>query len=181
MKIDLKNFQNRWYYPGPLYKRILWHIIGSIFINSYLMVPMALKKMILIAFGAKIGKGFVIKPKVNIKYPWFLEVGNYVWIGEEVWIDNFILVKISDNVCVSQGALLLTGNHNYKSKDFDLMIKPITIKEGAWVGAKSVVCQGVTMEEYSLLTVSSVATSSLNAFGIYQGNPAKFIRIREIN
>ena len=46
------------------------------------------KRFLLRLFGAKIGKGVVIKPCVNIKYPWKLRIGNYVWIGENVWIDN---------------------------------------------------------------------------------------------
>ena len=93
----------------------------------------------LVAFGARIGKGFVIKPAVNIKYPWKLKVGDDVWIGENVWIDNIGNVTIGSNVCISQGAMLLTGNHNYKSETFDLMIKPIVVEEGVWIGAKATI------------------------------------------
>ncbi len=74
--------------------------------------------------------------------------------------------------------MLLCGNHNYKSETFDLMIGKIVLKEGAWVGAQSVVCPGVTLHEYSLLTVNSVATKDLEANGIYSGNPAVFKRKR---
>lgn len=67
-------------------------------------------------FGAKIGKGVFIKPLVNIKYPWNLDIGDYTWIGENVWIDNLTQVKIGSNVCISQGAMLLCRNHNYKKR-----------------------------------------------------------------
>lgn len=128
-------------------------------------------------FGAKIGRNVVIKPKVNIKYPWKLSVGNHCWIGESVWIDNLDQVIIEDNVCLSQGAFLICGNHNYKTSSFDLMIAPITLKQGSWVGAKSIVGPGVTLESHAVLSLGSVASASLEAFSIYRGNPA--IKIKE--
>jgi putative colanic acid biosynthesis acetyltransferase WcaF len=76
--------------------------------------------------------------------------------------------------------MLLCGNHNYKKSTFDLMVGNITIEEGAWVGAQAVVCPGVRLGSHSILTVGSVATSSVPAFSIYQGNPAQKIREREI-
>ena len=53
----------------------------------------------------------------------------------------------------------------------------IHIEEGAWVGAKAVVCPGVTMKSHSVLAVGSVASADLEAYGIYRGNPA--IKIKE--
>jgi len=121
----------------------------------------------------------LIKPGVNIKYPWFLEIGNNTWIGEQVWIDNLGLVKIGSNVCISQGAMLLCGNHNYKKSSFDLIVEPIAIEDGAWVGAQSLVCPGVVMEIDSILTAGSIAVGTLEAGGIYKGNPALLVKTRE--
>lgn len=141
---------------------------------------MALKVALLRLFGAKIGQSVTIKPGVNVKYPWFLAIGNHVWIGEEVWIDNLTQVTIHDNVCLSQGAMLLTGNHDYRRRAFDLVVKPITLEEGVWIGAKAVVCPGIHCHSHALLAVGSVATRPLEAYGIYQGNPAVWVRKREI-
>ena len=140
-----------------------------------------MKRGILRLFGAKIGSGVIIKPKVSIKYPWKLEIGSNSWIGENVWIDNLDSIKIGANCCVSQGALLLCGNHNYKKSTFDLIVQPITLEDGAWVGARATVVQGVVMKSHSILAVNSVATSNLDAYSIYQGNPAVKIRERKIN
>lgn len=160
---------------------LLWYFVNVFFFRSYLFPVSRLKKNILVFFGAKIGKGLVLKPGVNIKYPWFLEIGDYVWIGEGVWIDNLTNVKIGSNVCISQGAMLLTGNHNYKKTTFDLIVGTITIEDGVWVGAKSVVCPGITCKTHSILTVGSVAVKNLDAYYIYQGNPAEKIRERIIS
>jgi putative colanic acid biosynthesis acetyltransferase WcaF len=132
-------------------------------------------------FGAQIGTGVVIKPAVNIKYPWRLKIGNHVWIGEQVWIDNLENITIGDHVCISQGAMLLCGNHNYKRTTFDLLVGKIVLEDGAWIGAQTVVCPGVTCKSHSLLTVGSIATSNLNAYTIYQGNPAVAIKERVIS
>ena len=180
LKTDLSKFNNSWYYAGNKIKVIGWFLVSSVTINSYFPIPMFIKKRILTLFGARIGQNFVIKPKVNIKYPWFLEIGNNVWVGEDVWIDNFTTVKLYDNTCVSQGALLLTGNHNYKKTTFDQIIGEIHIEEGAWVGAKSIVCPGVRLHSHAVLAVGSVATQNLTAYSIYQGNPAVKVRERSI-
>ena len=131
-------------------------------------------------FGAKIGTKVVIKSRVEIKYPWKLTIGDYAWIGEHVWIDNLDHVSIGDHTCISQGALLLTGNHDYKKSSFDLMVKPIVIEEGAWIGAKAVVTQGVTVGSHALLTVGSVASRNLEPFSVNKGNPAIKVKDRKI-
>ncbi len=177
---DLSRFNNSWYQPGPRWKVLLWFFVNTLVLKNYLPIPVLIKIKVMQLFGAKIGHHVMIKPNVNVKYPWFLEIGNYVWIGEGVWIDNFSMVIIKDNACLSQGAMLLTGNHNYQLPTFDLMPKPITIEEGAWVGARTVVCPGVVCKSHSVLAVGSVATRSLEPYGVYQGNPANFVRKREI-
>lgn len=179
-KTDLSSFENKWYRPGSKLKIGIWYLINLLFFKSSLNPFSKLKVLLLRLFGAKVGKGVVIKPNVNIKYPWFLELGNHVWIGEEVWIDNLTKVVIQSNVCISQGAMLLTGNHNYKKSSFDLIVGDITLEEGVWIGAKSVVCPGVTCHSHSVLAVGSVATKNLEAYTIYQGNPALSVRKREI-
>jgi putative colanic acid biosynthesis acetyltransferase WcaF len=179
-KINLSDFKNDFYKPGRSMVIIaFWYIVNLMFFKSFFS-NYAVKRVLLRMFGAKVGKGVVIKPHVSIKYPWHLVIGNYVWIGEEVWIDNLAKVTLKDHSCVSQGAMLLCGNHNYKKSSFDLLVGDITLEEGAWAGAKTVVCPGVKLGSNSLLTVGSIATSSLEADWIYQGNPAKKIKPRII-
>lgn len=180
LNTDLSKFNNDWYKPGrTLFIRALWYIISATFFKSSfpLYGP---KRAFLKLFGAKIGKGLIIKPHVSIKYPWRLTVGDHVWIGEYVWIDNLANVTLKSHSCISQGAMLLCGNHNYKKIAFDLMVKEITLEEGSWAGAQTVICPGVKLGSHSLLTVGSVATVSLEPRWVYQGNPAVKVKERVI-
>ncbi len=179
-RTDLSSFSNPEYNPGASFlTRGIWHLVSAAFFQSRFPVN-GVKVLLLKFFGAKLGKGVVIKPSVNIKSPWLLTVGNYCWIGEHAWIDNLVPVSLGDNCCISQGAMLLTGNHNYKKSTFDLITGEIHLEEGVWIGAKAVVCPGVKCRSHALLTVGSVATSTLEAYSIYQGNPAVKVRERVV-
>ena len=127
-KTDLSTFNNKNYKSGNIFARVLWYFINIIFFKSSWFPFSGIKIFILRLFGAKIGSGVVVKPSVNIKYPWKLEIGNYVWIGEYVWIDNLDNVIIANNSCISQGAMLLCGNHDFSSSTFDLITKSIVIE-----------------------------------------------------
>ena len=177
MKTDLSKFDNSWYDAGSSLKRGTWFMINALIFQNPIVPFVGLKRLLLRVFGAKIGKGVIIKPTVNIKYPWNLTIEDYAWIGEHVWIDSLGKVFIGKSACISQGALILSGNHDYKKENFDLIIKEIRIEDGVWIGAKSVVCQGVVCKSHAVLTVGSVATKDLEAYSIYQGTPA--VKLRE--
>ena len=179
IKTDLSTYDNSWYSPKAGWlKRILWYFTNQLVFNHGLFPVSSVKISLLRLFGAKVGIGVHIKPSVNIKYPWLLKIGNNTWIGEHVWLDNLTAVEIGNNVCLSQGAMLLTGNHNYKQSTFDLMVGEIVLEDGVWIGAKSVVCPGIRCFSHSILSVNSVATKNLDPYGIYQGNPAVKIKTR---
>ncbi len=177
---NLRSYNNSWYKPGSKLKIISWYFLNILFFLNPLNPWSGLKVFLLRLFGAKIGQRVFIKPGVNIKYPWLLEIGNDVWIGENVWIDNLAMIKIASNVVLSQGAMLLCGNHNYKKSTFDLMLGEITLETGSWVGAKAIVCANVILHTHAVLSVGSVAASDLDPYTIYSGIPAKKIRARII-
>lgn len=178
MTTDLASYNNDWYQPGPFLKRGLWHLCNFLFLRVSLIPLYGFKVWLLQVFGAGIGTGVIIKPGVSIKYPWFLHIGDHCWLGEKVWIDNHTTVRLGNHVCLSQGALLLCGNHDYSSPSFDLIIKPVVLEDGVWIGAQAIVCPGVTCASHAVLTAGSVATQSLDAYGIYQGNPCVRVRGR---
>lgn len=181
LQVDFSKYTLGDYNPGRnFFIRAIWFLTNAIFIRGYWNPSSGFRRFLLRLFGARIGKGVVIRPGVNIKFPWFLEIGNYSWIGENVWIDNLVQVKIGQNCCLSQGSMLLTGNHNYKLVHFPAFFGEIHLEDGSWVGAKAMVGPGVTLKTHSVLSIMSVATSDLDPYIIYSGHPAVAVRKREI-
>lgn len=177
---NLSAFSTGDYQNGSLFKIICWSLISCLFFDTVFPWPYAFKTILLRMFGAKAGMGLVIKTKLRIKNPWRFTAGDHCWIGESVWIDNLENVVLGNHVCLSQGAMLLTGNHDYTRIDFPYRLGKITLEDGVWIGAQSVVCPGVSCKSHSVLTVNSVATNNLQSWGVYCGNPAVFVRVRAI-
>lgn len=178
LQTNLSNYNKASYHPGGSgLKRFLWFYINALLFKTSLIPVSTVKVGMLRLFGARIAKGVVIKPCVNIKYPWHLTIGQNAWIGEQVWIDNLVTVTIGANACISQGAMLITGSHNYKKPTFDLLTGPIALAEGVWIGAGAIVNRNITAASHAVLTAGSVANNNLEAYGVYQGNPA--VKIRE--
>ena len=159
-------------------KELIWMLIRSIFFQSPLPWPRSMKRALLRWFGAKVGKGVVIKPRVTIHFPWKLQIGDYSWVGEEVFILNFEPCIIGSHCCISQRAFLCGGNHDFRASDFKYRNGPITIDDGAWIGAQTFVGPDIEVAKECVITAGSVVTKSLPEKMIYSGNPCQPIRPR---
>lgn len=180
-QVDLSAYKTIGFERGASFiKEGLWLLISLFLFRFCPFQFSALKRIVLRCFGAQIGVGVVIKPGVRITFPWKLTLGDFVWLGEGIWLLNLAPITIESHVCVSQQAFICTGNHNYKSSTFDLLVLPIIVERGAWVGAGAWVGPGVIIGNHAVLTANSVAAKSLNPYGIYQGNPAQLVRMRVI-
>lgn len=157
-----------------------WYLVHVLCFKSGLVPFSSILVGILRVFGAEIGKDVRIKPGIHIRYPWKLQLGDHSWLAD-CYIDNLDLVSIGKNVCISQQAMLMTGNHDYKSSTFDLVTKPIVLEDGVWIGAKSLVTPGVRAASHAVLTAGSTAVKNLDAYVVYQGNPALKVRIRRFS
>ena len=163
------------------FKQLAWYFTNVFFFKNSLNISSGLKVFLLKLFGAGIGKGVVVKPKVNVKYPWKLTIGNNTWIGEETWIDNLSEVYIGESVTLSQGAMILTGSHDHSKETFDFISLPVVLEDGCWIGARAVVYGGVTCGTHSILGINAVAENKLEPYTIYKGNPAIPVLKRVIN
>ena len=180
MQVDLSKFD-----PGngldrgkPRIIEACWYLLKLLFFLSGFPWPSRVRTRLLRIFGAKLGVGVVIKPRVNIHFPWKLVIGDNVWIGEEAFILNFELISIESNVCISQRAFLCGGNHDYRDLSFKYRNQSIFIKEGAWVGANVFIGPGVTINENVVLSAGSVVYKDMPKSMVCSGNPCRPIKQR---
>lgn len=178
-RVRLRQYDNSWYHPGRSRGwQIAWFFLGLPILRCPLIPSSSLRVRVLRFFGARIAEGVVIKPGVRVKYPWRLQVGKDCWLGEDCWIDNLQTVDLGNDVCISQGAYLCTGNHDWSDPAFELLIEGIALKDGAWVGAKAVLAPGVVLGECSVAAAGSIVNKSIPDFEVHAGNPAQFVRRR---
>ncbi len=177
--VQLALYDNSWFDPGGTrLKRTAWFLLGKPLLRSAWIPSSAMRVWLLRWFGATIGQGVVLKPSLEVKYPWHLKIGDHCWVGEYVWIDNLATVRLGANVCVSQGAYLCTGNHDWSDPHFGLRVSPITVEDGGWVGAKAILTPGAYLGVCSIAAAGSVISGKVPDRQIYAGNPASFVRLR---
>jgi putative colanic acid biosynthesis acetyltransferase WcaF len=174
--VSLAKYSAGGYTPGKsAVARTLWYLVSLVVFESGWFPLYGLKRVLLRSFGASVGRAVVVKPHVRIKYPWLLRIGDDCWIGESVWIDNLAVVRLGNDVCLSQGAYLCTGSHDYRRPTFDLIVKPIVIEAGAWVAAHAVVLPGVTIGEGAVIAAGSIAANDVPGGVIVGGSPCRVI------
>ena len=157
LMIDLYKFSNATYCRGaPKWKEVLWWLCRSLCFAPWFPVPSPVKVAALRFFGAKVGRGVVIRSRVNVTMPWRLELGDHVWLGDEVFILSLDRVKIGSNVCISQRAFLCTGDHDFARETFDLVTRPITIGDGCWIAAGAFIGPGAVVEAGSMVKAGEI-------------------------
>jgi UDP-2-acetamido-3-amino-2,3-dideoxy-glucuronate N-acetyltransferase len=109
-------------------------------------------------------------------------LGDYVYVGRGVKIGNN--VKIQNRATVYEGVTIedkvFVGPHVTFTNDLyprsfntDWKITPTHVKEGASIGARTVIVCGVTIGEYALIGAGSVVTTDIPAHALAYGNPAR--------
>lgn len=161
-------------------KRAVWHVVNALVLQNPLSVSKRVKVFTLRAFGAKVGKGVVLKTGISVKSPWNLEIGDNTWIGERSWIDSLAPVKIGSNVCLSQDTYLCCGNHDWSDTAFGKTVKPIVVEDGAWIASRAVVMGGVTIGNHAVVAACSLLSRNAEPYTIYGGTPAVALKQRVV-
>jgi putative colanic acid biosynthesis acetyltransferase WcaF len=176
--IDLRSARNADdFRERPRLVQALWVLVETLLVSNPLVLSSAVRRWALRCFGARIGRGVIIRSRVRVKYPWKLSVGDWSWIGEGVWIDNHGYVHVGSHCVLSQEVFITTGSHDYLST-MDLIVEDVRVEDGAWLTARVIVNRGVNVGRSSLVTPGSVVTRDIPAGKIFGGAPAKFLKSR---
>jgi putative colanic acid biosynthesis acetyltransferase WcaF len=157
-----------------------WILAEWAFITNALQPSSAVRRIVLRAFGAQVGKRVLIRSRVRVKFPWNLSIGDDCWIGEGAWFHNQARLTIEHDVAISQETFISTGSHAFR-KDMSLEVSPIHIKSGAWITSRAIVLRGVTIGHNALITPGTVVRSNVPDGMIVSGNPGQVVgpRFRE--
>jgi putative colanic acid biosynthesis acetyltransferase WcaF len=162
----------------PFWYEAAWYLVKCVFFLSPVPWPTKLKRWLLVRFGARVGTGLVLRPRVNFHMPWKLVIGDHCWIGEGCEFLNLEPIVLSDHVVVSHRVYLAAGNHDWEDHTMPYRNAPITIERGAWVASCAFVGPGVTVGEHSIVGAGSVVTRSVPPWTVVQGNPATVVKAR---
>ena len=161
--------------------RLVWIIVWVLFFRS---TPYFLfsrwRQFLLRLFGAKINSEVQVFPSCRIWAPWNLSFGIHNAIDDGVTLYSIDKITIGDKVAISRNAFICTASHDISGLDLPLITKPITICDGAWIGLGAYVGPGVTIGEGAVVGAHAVVTKDVEPWAVVCGNPAKFIKKRQI-
>lgn len=179
-QIDISQYKNALSRKNQVL-RLLWTIVWTVFARP---IPRSLlsgwKRFLLRCFGAKVHKTAIIYSNVRIYMPWNLEMGKYSCLAPEVDCYNADKIRIGAHTTVSQKSYLCTASHDITKLNIPLITKPIIIEDQAWVGADTFISMGVTIGQGAVVGARAAVFKDVEPWTVVGGNPAKFIKKREI-
>lgn len=93
-------------------------------------------------------------------------------------VDKIIL---EEEAAVSQYVHLCTASHDINSPDRRLLHEPTNLCRGSWVFSGAFIGPGVEIGERAVFAARSVVVKSVKAGQVVGGNPAKFLKRRDIS
>ena len=138
------------------------------------------RRLVLRAFGARVGSGVRVHGSVRIWLPGNLELGDNCLIGPGVHLYNQGRISIGARSVVSQGAHLCASTHDIADPHFQLLLRPVTIGTRAWVAAEAFIGPGVTVGDRAVIGARAALFEDAEADGVYSGNPARLLKQRHL-
>ena len=176
---DLSRYNSPFDRGKPQWFILLWWLVEGIVFPLTLHNLNGVRASILRLFGAKVGKGVVIRSSVRVLYPWKVEIGDYSWLGDDVYLYSLDRIKIGNHSVISQKCYLCTGSHDRHDPYFGLQIAPITIGNGTWLATDCFVAPGVMIGANTVIGARSSVFKDIPAEKIAWGSPCKAHQDRE--
>lgn len=169
------NFRGR-----PAWLVQLWWLVQDTLFRWSPQFLYSWRRFLLRLFGARVGKGVLVRPTVRVTYPWKVTIGDYAWIGDDVVLYSLGEIEIGAHTVISQKAYLCTGSHDFTRPTFDIYARPIRVGEQVWIATDVFVAPGVTIGPGTVVGARSTVLHDLPGGMICHGSPAKPVRPREM-
>jgi putative colanic acid biosynthesis acetyltransferase WcaF len=162
----------------PIWFVQLWWVIHATLFRLSPQAFFGWRRFLLRTFGCAVGRGVLVRPTVNITYPWKVSIGDFSWIGDEVTLYSLGKIEIGSNAVVSQRSYLCTGSHDMEDPNFKITERPIVIEDEAWIATDVFVGPGVRVGRGAVVGVRSTVLNDVPPMVVCVGSPAKPIRPR---
>jgi putative colanic acid biosynthesis acetyltransferase WcaF len=180
--VDLRAYDQSWFDRGrPGWYVLFWWLVQSIVFPITPQPLNSIRCSILRLFGAKIGKGVLIRPTARFTYPWKVEIGDHSWIGDNVVFYSLDRISVGDHCVISQKSYLCTGSHDLSDRTFGLETKAIEIGHGAWIATDCFIAPGVQIGSNAVIGARSNVLKSMPAQHVCWGSPCRSQYVREMN
>ena len=164
--------------------RSLWNLVYLLLFRPFgtkLFNPwrIALLKL----FGAKVKWDSGVYCSCRIWAPWNLQMGHNAWLGPHTICYNQAMVMLDDDVTVSQYAYICAAGHMIDSVNRNgsgLVVAPVHLRKGAWVGTRAYIGMGVEIGEYAIVGATASVYKDVEDYAVVGGNPAVVIKKRII-
>lgn len=167
-----------------LFISIYFFLENFVFIILNLM-PYFIRNIVYRLTLKHMGKNVYIDHWAYFRYPWRVILGDNVVInrGCKFFCSYFykdVNITIGNNVIIAPDVTFFAASHDYNLIDLPDIAKSIIIKNHVWIGGKSIILPGVTVEEGSVIGAGSIVTRDVPEWSVVAGNPARVIKKREI-
>lgn len=158
-------------------RRLSFDLLANVLAASP-VVPRAVRGSLLRATGMQLAT-YNIYPRCVFGSSQ-LSVGRRTQIGYGVQFDNGAPIEVGENVGIGMRVTFVTSTHDIGSSECRAAhphyFGPITVGNGAWIGAGAVILAGITIGEGCVIAAGSVVTKDCAPDTLYAGVPARPIR-----
>jgi putative colanic acid biosynthesis acetyltransferase WcaF len=168
-----ENFRGR-----PAWVVQIWWFTQATLFHISPQILYGWRRWLLRLFGATIGRGVMLRPSVEITYPWKVSIGDWSWIGDNVTLYSLGEIEVGENVVISQNSYLCTGSHDFTKPSFDIYSEKIVVESESWIAADVFVAPGVRIGHGAVVGARSAVLHDLPSMMVCHGNPARPVRSR---
>jgi putative colanic acid biosynthesis acetyltransferase WcaF len=178
-RVDVSRFENPYSLANKC-GRVLWRVVWLCLFRPSPRLLFGWRALLLRCFGADVGTGVHVYPTAKIWAPWNLTLGDHSCLADDVDCYCPARVVLGPHAVVSQYAYLCTAGHDIADPNMRLTAAPITIGAGAWVCAGAYLGPGVRIGEGAVVAARAVVVKAVEPWNVVGGNPAQFIKKREL-
>lgn len=150
------------------------------------VLPHPIRYWIFKALLARLGSGSMVDYQTYFRYPWKITIGDRVWINRGCEFYGSMMagnaqITIGNDCALGPRVRVLSATHDHRRLDLPDTAASVTIGNNVWIGAGATILPGVSVGDGAVVAAGSVVSRDVAPFSIVAGNPARFLKTREID